>query len=349
MEFSAQQIAEFLGGIVDGDSTVKVSDFSKIEDGKKGTISFLSNLKYAHYLYECEASIVLVNKDFQPEKAVKPTLIRVDNAYESLAFLMSLVQKSTSNKVGISPLAYVSPSAKVGSNVYIAPFAYIGERVVIGDECMIHAQVSIDDDAVVGNNCTLYSGVKIYHQCIIGNNCIFHSGVVIGGDGFGFAPTADGSYKKIPHIGNVVIEDDVEIGANATVDRATMGSTFIRKGVKLDNLTQVAHNAEVGTNTVIAALTGLAGSAKIGKQCIIAAQVGIAGHINIANGTIIGAQAGVSASTQENLKIQGSPAIPMMNFQKSSVIFKKLPELQKTIFDLQKQIQELENKISSIS
>jgi UDP-3-O-[3-hydroxymyristoyl] glucosamine N-acyltransferase len=349
MVFTAQQIADYLKGKVEGDSTVEVNDFSKIEEGRQGTISFLSNAKYAHYIYECEASIVLVNKEFQLEKAVKPTLIRVDNAYESLAHLMSLVQKATTTKTGISPLAHISDSAIIGNNVYIGPFTYIGERVNIGDNTMIHSNVSIDNDTLIGKDCIVYAGVKIYNQCVIGNQCIFHAGVVIGGDGFGFAPTADGSYKKIPHIGNVVIEDDVEIGSNSTVDRATMGSTFIRKGVKIDNLTQIAHNSEVGNNTVIAALTGLAGSSKIGKQCIIAAQVGIAGHITIANGTIIGAQAGVNSSTVENSKIQGSPALPMLHFQKSSILFKKLPDLQKTISDLQKQILELENKLNSIS
>jgi UDP-3-O-[3-hydroxymyristoyl] glucosamine N-acyltransferase len=350
MEFSAQQIAEFLGGKVDGDSAVKVSDFSKIEDGKQGTLSFLSNSKYAHYIYDSEASIVLVNNDFQPERAVKPTMVRVDNAYESLALLMSLVEKASSNKTGISPLSFVSSSAKLGENVYVAPFVFIGERVVIGDNTMVYANVSIDDDTTVGNDCILYSGAKVYNKCVIGNNCTLHAGVVIGADGFGFAPTADGSYKKIPQLGNVILEDNVEIGANATVDRATMGSTIIRKGVKLDNLVQVAHNGEVGINTVIAAQSGVAGSSKVGKQCIIAAQVGIAGHITIADGSIIGGQAGVNSTVkQPNQKIQGSPAIPMSNFQRSSIVFKNLPEIQKTISALQKQIQELENKINSIT
>jgi len=286
MEFTAQQIADYLHGDIEGDPSVKVSNFSKIEEGKPGTLSFLSNPKYIHYIYDCEASIVLVNKDFTAEKEIKPTLIRVEDAYQSLALLLTLVDQAKPKKTGISPLAYISETAKISENVYIAPFVYVGDNVTIDKNATLHANCSIEDGAVLGENVTLFSGVKVYNNCVIGNNCILHSGVVIGSDGFGFAPTEDGSYKKIPQMGNVVLEDDVEIGANSVVDRATMGSTIIRKGVKIDNLVQIAHNVEIGTNTVIAAQTGISGSTKLGKQCILAGQVGIAGHLQIEEGTI---------------------------------------------------------------
>ena len=350
MEFTAQQIADFLHGDIEGDPSVKVSNFSKIEEGKPGTLSFLSNPKYIHYIYDCEASVVLVNKDFIAEKEIKPTLIRVEDAYQSLALLLTLVDQTKPKKTGISPLAYISETAKIGENAYIAPFVYIGENVTIDKDVTLHANCSIEDEATLGENVTLFSGVKIYNNCVIGNNCILHSGSVIGSDGFGFAPTEDGSYKKIPQMGNVVLEDDVEIGANSVVDRATMGSTIIRKGVKIDNLVQIAHNVEIGANTVIAAQTGISGSTKLGKQCILAGQVGIAGHLQIADGTIFGAQTGVPNSIKSvNQAFQGYPALPVMNFRRSSVVYKNLPDLQNTIYAMQKKIQELENKISSIS
>lgn len=350
MEFTAQQIADFLGGEIIGNPSVKVHTFSKIEEGKPGTLSFLSNPKYNHYIYDCQSSIVLVNKDFQTENEVQPTLICVDDAYQSLALLMSLVDQTKPKKTGISPLAYIAPTASIGENAYIAPFVFIGEGVIVGKNATIHAQSCIEDNSRIGNDVLLYANVKVYNDCVIGNNCTLHSGVVIGSDGFGFAPTEDGSYKKIPQMGNVVIEDNVEIGANSVVDRATMGSTFVRKGVKLDNFIQIAHNVEVGDNTVIASHSGISGSTKIGKQCIIGGQVGIAGHLNIADGTIFGAQSGVAKSIKTPNEIyQGSPAIPVGVFRKSSVVYKNLPELQKTIFELQKKIQELENRINSIS
>jgi len=350
MEFTAQQIADFLQGEILGDPSVKVSNFSKIEEGKTGTLSFLSNPKYSQYIYESQASIVLVNRDFEPENEVKATLIRVENAYESLALLLSLVEKSIPKKVGVSPLAYVASTAVIGENAYIAPFVFIGEKVKIGNDVSLHAHCCIEDDTCVGDNVILFSGVKIYKECVIGNNCILHAGVVIGSDGFGFAPTEDGSYKKIPQMGNVILEDNVEIGANAIVDRATLGSTIIRKGVKLDNLVQIAHNVEIGTNTVIAAQSGVAGSAKIGKQCVMGGQVGIAGHIHIGDGNVFGAQTGVANSIKTTNQIYlGAPAIPVGNFRRSSVVFKNLPELQKSIYDLQKKIQDLENRVKSIS
>ena len=313
-------------------------------------MSFLSNPKYSQYLYDTDASIVLINKDFQLERAPKATLIRVEDPYKSLAVLMTLVEQSKPKKTGISPLAHIAETAIIGEDAYIAPFVYIGEGVKVGKNARLHANSSIEDGAILGDNVTLFSGVKIYNLCEIGNDCILHAGVVIGSDGFGFAPTADGSYQKIPQMGNVVIEDHVEIGANTTIDRATLGSTFIRRGVKLDNLIQIAHNVEIGENTVIAALTGISGSTKIGKQCIIAGQVGMAGHIQIADNTTFGAQTGVTASVKKTGQVyQGSPAIPVSNFQRSSVVHKNLPELQKTIYALQKQIAELENRINSIS
>jgi len=346
MEFTAQQIADLLGGEIQGNPLVKVNDFSKIEEGKPGTLSFLSNPKYSQFIYESQASIVLVNKDFQPEKKVQATLIRVEDAYHSLATLLSLVDQTKPKKTGISPLAFVSESANIGENAYIQPFAYIGESVTIGKNARIHPNCCIENGAVLGENVTLYSGVKVYNDCVIGNNCILHSGAVIGSDGFGFAPNGDGSYKKIPQMGNVVLEDNVEIGANSIVDRATLGSTTIRKGVKIDNLVQIAHNVEVGENTVIAAQTGISGSTKLGKQCILAGQVGLAGHLQIADGTIFGAQTGVPNSVKiPNQTLQGYPAIPVMNFHKSAIVHKNLPELQKLIYAMQKRIEELENKI----
>jgi len=350
MEFTAQQIADFLGGTIQGNPSVKVSDFSKIEEGKPGTLSFLSNPKYSQYIYDSLASIILVNKDFQPERDVLSTLILVDDAYQSLAKLLSMVDQAKPKKTGISPLAFISSSAKVGENAYIGPFVYLGENVTIGNNTTLHPHVCVEDGAMLGDNVTLYSGVKVYYNCVIGNNCTLHSGSVIGSDGFGFAPSEDGSYKKIPQMGNVILEDNIEIGANSVVDRATLGSTILRKGVKIDNMVQIAHNVEVGVNTVIAAQTGISGSTKLGKQCILGGQVGIAGHLHIADGTSFGAQSGVPNNIKvPNHAYQGYPAIPVMTFHRASVVYKNLPELQKTVYELQKKIQELENRISSIS
>ncbi|MEI8272431.1 MAG: UDP-3-O-(3-hydroxymyristoyl)glucosamine N-acyltransferase [Paludibacter sp.] len=347
MEFTAQQIADFLKGEIQGNPSAKVSDFSKIEEGKPGTLSFLSNPKYSQYIYESQASIILVNKDFQPEKTILATIIRVTDAYQSLALLLSLVEQSKPKKTGISTLAFISDSAEIAENAYIAPFVYVGEKVTIGKNTRIYANCSIEDGAKIGESSTLYSGVKVYNDCVIGNNCILHSGAVIGSDGFGFAPTEDGTYKKIAQMGNAVLEDNVEIGANSIVDRATLGSTIIRKGVKIDNLVQIAHNVEVGENTVIAAQTGISGSTKLGKQCILAGQVGLAGHIHIADGTIFGAQAGVANSVKiPNQTLQGSPAISLMNFHKSAIVHKNLPELQRLVYSMQKRIDELEKKLN---
>jgi UDP-3-O-[3-hydroxymyristoyl] glucosamine N-acyltransferase len=350
MEFTAQQIADYLGGEIQGNPLVKVHTFSKIEEGTPGTLSFLSNPKYSQYIYESQASVILVNRDFQPEKEVQATLIRVEDAYQSLALLMTIVEKTNPKKVGISSLAFVASSAIIGDDVYIGPFVYIGESVKIGKNSMLHPHCCIEDGTQIGENTVLFSGVKIYNDCLIGNNCIFHSGVVIGAHGFGFAPTEDGTYQKIPQLGIVEIEDNVEIGSNTTIDRATLGSTYIRKGVKLDNLIQIGHNAEIGTNTVMVSQSGVSGSTRLGKQCVIAGQVGIAGHIQIADGTTIGAQSGVANSiTTPNQAFMGYPAIPVGTFRRSTVVYKNLPELQKTINELQKQLKDLENRINSIS
>lgn len=350
MTYTAGQIAEYLKGTVEGNPDVSVHDFSKIEDGKPGTLSFLANPKYINYIYDCQADVVLVNKDFVPEKQVKATLIRVENAYESLAILMNLVTNGKSRKTGISSLAVIDNTAIIGNEAYIAPCVIIGTGVKIGDKVTIHGNVSIADNTVIGDNVMIYPGVCIYEGCVIGNNCIIHANAVIGSDGFGFAPSEDGTYKKIPQTGNVVIEDDVEIGSNTTIDRATLGSTIIRKGVKLDNLVQVAHNVEIGEDSVIASQTGIAGSSKIGKRVMFGGQVGISGHVNIADGTILGAKAGVASSIKIPGQIySGYPAVPINTFRRSYVVNKNLPVLQNTINELIKKVGELEKIIESKS
>ena len=298
MEFSAQQIAGFLKGTIEGDPEVKVCSFSKIEEGKPGTLTFLANLKYAHHIYNTHASIVLVNNDFKPEHPVKATLIKVPNAYAALAMLLNLVEQSKKAKVGIGSTAFVATSATLGDNCYIGNFAYIGDNAKIGNNCQIYPHAYIGDNVEIDDNCVIYPNVTIYEGCKIGNKCILHAGCVIGSDGFGFAPEGE-TYKKIPQLGNVIIEDNVEIGANTTIDRAVMDSTIIRKGVKLDNLVQIAHNVEVGENTVMAAQVGIAGSVKIGKHCMFGGQVGLAGHIHIADHVVFGAQAGVISDVKD--------------------------------------------------
>ncbi len=350
MTYTAGQIAEYLKGTVEGNPDISVHDFSKIEDGKPGTLSFLANPKYINYIYDCQADVVLVNKDFVPEKPVKATLIRVENAYESLAILMNLVTNGKARKTGISSLAVIDNTATIGNEAYIAPYVIIGTGVKIGDKATIHGNVSIADNTVIGDNVLIYPGVSIYEGCVIGNNCIIHANAVIGSDGFGFAPSEDGTYKKIPQTGNVVIEDDVEIGSNTTIDRATLGSTIIRKGVKLDNLVQVAHNVEIGEDSVIASQTGIAGSSKIGKRVMFGGQVGISGHVNIADGTILGAKAGVASSIKTPGQIySGYPAVPINTFRRSYVVNKNLPVLQNTINELIKKVGELEKIIESKS
>jgi UDP-3-O-[3-hydroxymyristoyl] glucosamine N-acyltransferase len=345
MEFTATTIAGFLKGEIEGNPDIKVNTIAKIEEGIEGALSFLANPKYEHYIYETKSSIVLVNKSFVPSASIGATLIRVENSYEAFASLLRLVDQARPRKKGIHPTAIIETSAKFGSDVFIGPYAYIGENCIIGDGCSIYPHVYIGDNTRLGNNCTLNPGVKIYHDCLIGEGCIIHAGSVIGSDGFGFAPQSDNEFMKIPQLGNVVLEDHVEIGANVTIDRATMGSTIIRKGVKLDNLIQIGHNVEVGENTVMAAQTGISGSTKVGKNCMFGGQVGLAGHIKIADGTKIGAQGGILGDVkEENTIIIGSPAIELKQFLRSSVIFKKLPEMKVKIDSLEKEIESLKKK-----
>ena len=341
MEFTAKQIAEFIQGSIEGDENVSVHTFAKIEEGVPGAISFLSNPKYTHYLYDTQSSIVLVNKDLELEKATKATLIRVDNAYEAVARLLTLYAMSKPKKKGIDPLAYIAPTAQIGEDCYVAPFAYIGENVKIGKGTQIYPHTTVYDNASIGEGCILYANVSVYHDCKIGNRVTLHSGCVIGADGFGFAPAENG-YEKIPQIGIVTIEDDVEIGTNACVDRSTMGSTVVRKGVKIDNLVQIAHNVEVGENTVMSAQVGVAGSTKIGQWCMFGGQVGIAGHAVIGDQVKSGAQAGIAGSIRKgHVTVQGSPAIEAKNFARSSIVFKNLPEMYSDVNRMKKEIEEL--------
>ncbi len=345
MEFTASAIAGFLKGEIEGDPEVKVNTIAKIEEGHKGALSFLANPKYEHYIYTTSSSIVLVNKSFVPSGKISATLIKVENAYESFASLLRMVDQARPRKKGIHPTAVIEPGAKIGADVYIGPYAYIGDNCQIGDNCSLYPNVYVGDNTKIGSRSVLYPGVKVYHECILGEGCIIHAGTVIGSDGFGFAPQSENEYMKIPQLGNVILEDNVEIGANVTIDRATMGSTVIRKGVKLDNLIQIGHNVEVGENTVMAAQTGIAGSTKIGKNCMFGGQVGIAGHIKIAAGTKIGAQAGILGDVkEENTAIIGSPAFEIKQFMKSSVIFRRLPDLKVKTDNLEKEIEALKKK-----
>lgn len=338
MKFSAKEIAALVGGKVEGNPEVSVSKLARIEEGVPGSLSFLSNPQYAHYIYSTGASIVIVNSDFAPEQALPKelVLVRVTDARQAFAKLLEAYNQFRLNKTGVDAQAYVSPSATIGKNVYVGAFAYIGDNVVIGDNTKIHPHVFIGDMAKVGNGSTLYSGVRVYHDCVIGNDCILQSGTIIGGDGFGFQPNSENNYQKVPHIGNVILEDHVEIGANTTIDRATLGSTIIRKGVKLDNLIQVAHNVEIGENTVIAAQTGVAGSTKIGRDCMIGGQVGIIGHLTIGNRVKIAAQSGIGSNLKDDEIVQGSPAFGIGDYKRSYVVFRNLPVLQDKIKQLEK-------------
>ena len=345
MEFSAKQIAEYIQGVIVGDENASVHTFAKIEEGVPGALSFLSNPKYTHFIYDTQSSIVLVNKDFDPEQEVKTTLIKVDNAYESLAKLMSLYEASIPKKTGIDPLASIAESATIGENVYIGPFVCIEEGAVIGDNAFIHPHVTVGYNAKVGENTILYPHVTIYHDCRVGNNCILHAGSVVGADGFGFAPSPEG-YEKIPQLGIAVLEDDVEIGANTCIDRATMGATIIHKGVKLDNLIQVAHNVEVGSHTVMASQVGIAGSAKIGEWCMFGGQVGVAGHIKVGDHVNVGAQSGIPGNTKSGQTLMGYPAIDPRQFAKSAAVYKRLPEMYSDVNRLLKEIEELKKQIN---
>ena len=343
MKFTAKQIASFIGGEIVGNENAEIYTFAKIEEGVPGAISFLANPKYAEYIYTTQSSVVLVNKDFEPKDEIQATLIKVDNAYESLAKLMMMYEATKPKKQGISSLASIAASAKIGENCYIAPFVVIGEGCEIGDNCCIHDGVSIGDGAKVGNGCLLYAHETVYHDCRIGNNCILHSGCVIGADGFGFAPTADG-YNKIPQTGIVVIEDNVEVGANTCIDRATMGSTIIRNGVKLDNLVQIAHNDEVGSHTAMAAQVGIAGSTKIGQWCIFGGQAGISGHSTIEDRTTVGPQCGTIGNLKGGQTLLGSPAMDAKEYIRAAAYMKRLPEMDKKIKQLTKELEALKNK-----
>ncbi len=343
MKFTAKQIASFIGGEIVGNENAEIYTFAKIEEGVPGAISFLANPKYAEYIYTTQSSVVLVNKDFEPKDEIQATLIKVDNAYESLAKLMMMYEATKPKKQGISSLASIAASAKIGENCYIAPFVVIGEGCEIGDNCCIHDGVSIGDGAKVGNGCLLYAHVTVYHDCRIGNNCILHSGCVIGADGFGFAPTANG-YNKIPQTGIVVIEDNVEVGANTCIDRATMGSTIIRNGVKLDNLVQIAHNDEVGSHTAMAAQVGIAGSTKIGQWCIFGGQAGISGHSTIEDRTTVGPQCGTIGNLKGGQTLLGSPAMDAKEYIRAAAYMKRLPEMDKKIKQLTKELEALKNK-----
>jgi UDP-3-O-[3-hydroxymyristoyl] glucosamine N-acyltransferase len=339
MEFTAKQISGLLGGRIEGDENVRVSKLSKIEEGVPGALSFLANPKYTSFIYSTKASLVIVNADFVAEQPVTATLIRVPNAYESFVKLLEIYNQVQRDKKGIEQPSFVSESAKVGKDCYIGAFAYIGNNAVIGNNVKIYPQVYIGDNVTVGDNTTLFAGVRIYSDCVIGKDCTLHTGVVIGADGFGFAPNAENNYKKVPQIGNVIIEDHVEVGANTCIDRATLGHTIIHKGVKLDNLIQIAHNVEIGENTVIAAQAGIAGSVKIGRDCMIGGQVGIAGHLTIAARVKVAAQSGIGKNiTTEGEVVMGSPAFNYGDYQRTYVLFRKLPELEKRIQELEQLI-----------
>ncbi len=336
MQISAKKLADLLGGLVEGDSEVLVSTASKIEEAESGSIAFLANPKYEAFAYSTKASVLLVTKDFKPKEDISATLVRVDDVYQSVSILLKQFGDQEA-KSGVSDQAIVGQGTIIDPSAFVDHFTVIGNGVKIGTGSQIHSQVSIGDNVTIGNNVLLYPGVRIYKDCIIGDNTILHSNVIIGSDGFGFAPAEDGSYKKIPQIGNVILEEDVEIGANTTVDRGTMGSTIIRKGVKLDNLVMIAHNVEIGAHTVIAAQTGVAGSAKLGEKCVIGGQVGIVGHIQIANGTKIQAQSGINKSIkEEGTSWYGSPALNYRDYLKSYSIFRKLPKMQERVQNLEK-------------
>ncbi len=345
MEFSAKQIATFVQGEIVGDENATVHTFAKIEEGVPGALSFLSNPKYTPYIYETKSSIVLVNKDFIPEQPISATLIKVNNAYESLAKLMTLYEQSHPKRVGIDPLAYVAPTAQIGKDVYLAPFACVGDGAIVGDGTELHPHATVGRNAKVGANCILYAHATVYHDCIVGNNCIMHAGSVVGADGFGFAPTPDG-YEKIPQIGIAILEDNVEIGANTCIDRATMGATIIHKGVKLDNLVQIAHNVEVGANTVMASQAGVAGSTKVGEWCMFGGQVGVAGHITIGDKVNLGAQSGAPGSIKANQQLIGTPPMEMKPYFKSQAVFRKLPDMYKEIDALRKELNELKEQLN---
>jgi UDP-3-O-[3-hydroxymyristoyl] glucosamine N-acyltransferase len=338
MKFTATQISEILNGEIEGNPNEEVFKLSKIEEGEKGSLTFLSNLKYHQYLYTTKASVAIVNKDFIPEKEIKPTLIKVEDSYKAFSTLLEYYNQIKLHKSGIETPNFIHETAVIGADLYLGSFSYISQNVVLGNNVKIYPNVFIGDNVHIGDNTTIFAGAKIYSETQIGKNCTIHSGVIIGSDGFGFVPDESGKYNKVPQIGNVVIEDNVDIGSGTTIDRATLGSTIIRKGVKLDNQIQIAHNVEVGKNTVIAAQAGIAGSTKIGKNCQIGGQVGIVGHIVIGNNVRIQAQSGIGRSLKDNEVVQGSPALPYADYNKSYVYFKNLAKLSAKIDELEKKL-----------
>ena len=346
MDFKAQNIADFLQGTIEGDANISVNNVSKIEDGKPGTLSFLANPKYERYIYETQASIVLVNKDFQPEQKINATLIRVDDAYQAFASLLEMVNQFQKQKSGIEQPSFIDESAKTGEDLYLGAFAYLGKGSELGKSVKIYPQAYIGSNVKIGDNTIIFAGAKIYDNTIIGSNCVIHAGAVIGSDGFGFAPTDNGSYKKIPQLGNVILEDHVEIGANTTIDCATIGSTIIREGVKLDNLIQIAHNCEVGENTVMAALVGIAGSTKIGKNNMYGGQVGISGHLTIGDNVKIGPMAGVSNNIKPEKTVLGTPAMDIDQALKTYVVFRRLPQMREQLNDLEKEVKDIQSKLN---
>ncbi len=335
MKVTTQKIADLLKGELVGSGDIPITELAKIEEAREGAITFLANPRYTPFVYTTKASAIVVSKDFVPEKPIKPVLIKVDDPYSAFTDLLEWYNDTSAQRTGIEAHSFIHPSARLGKNVYIGAFTYVDEQAEIGNNVKIYPQVFIGANVKIGDNTILYPGVKIYHDCKIGNNCIIHSGAIIGSDGFGFAPNGT-NYKKIPQIGNVVIEDNVEIGANTTIDRATLGSTIIHSGVKLDNQIQIGHNVEIGENTVIAAQTGISGSSKIGKNCQFGGQIGIAGHLRIGDNVKVGAKAGVTRNVKDGEVLIGAPAILADQFRKSSILFKKLPELYEDIKELKK-------------
>lgn len=345
MTFSAAQIAQVINGKIEGNQESIVVSFGKIEEAKEGQLAFLANPKYEDYLYTTSASIIIINETLELKKPVNATLIRVPDAYAAFAGLLDAYQQMKSSMVtGIQEPVYIHPTAKTGNNVFIGAFACLNENVAIGDGSKIHSGVYLGNNVTIGQNTIINAGVKIYHECVIGSNVIIHAGAIIGSDGFGFAPMPDGTLKKVPQIGNVVIEDNVEIGANSTIDRATMGSTIIRKGVKIDNLVQIAHNVEVGSNTVIAAFAGISGSTKIGKNVMIGGQAGFAGHISVADGTKITGKSGITKSVKTpNMVLDGNPAVDFTASMKNKALVKNLPQLEKRVKELEELVKRLSN------
>lgn len=348
MQLTAQQIAGFLQGTIEGDEKIAVDSLGKIEEAKTGQLSFIANPRYQHYLYTTEASIVIVSNTFQAEKAFTSTLIRVEDPYLAFSNLLEMYRSIRLNKSGKEEPSFIHETATLGENLYIGAFSYIGKEAKIGDNCKIYPHVYIGENVTIGDNTTLFPGAHVYFDCVIGENNVIHSGAVIGSDGFGFAPQKDGSYSKVTQIGNVVIGNHVEIGANTTIDRATMGSTLIQDGVKLDNLIQIAHNVEIGKNSVVAAQTGISGSTKVGNQVILGGQVGVVGHIHVANGSQVQAQSGINRTiTKENKKWSGNPLSPYTSQLRSQVLYLRLPELEQRIKELEKIISLKEQEVHS--